>query len=82
MTCPSNTSILTPTLILESEGSGVEERSVVSILWTSVGSIGVYAPVVKTVVAIEGRAEKPGVYKAIEKALAGRVGSNITRFNG
>jgi len=54
----------------------------VSILWTSVGSIGVYAPVVKTVVAIEGRAEKPGVYKAIEKALAGRVGSNITRFNG
>lgn len=53
-----------------------------SILWTSVGSMGVYAPVVETVVAAEGGVEKPGVCETVEKALAGRVGSDITRFDG
>ena len=54
----------------------------VSILWTSVGSMGVHAPVVETVVAAEGGVEKPGVCETVEKALAGRVGSGITRFDG
>lgn len=54
----------------------------VSILWTSVGSMGVHAPVVEAVVAAEGGVEKPGVCEAVEKALAGRVGSGISRFDG
>jgi len=63
----SISSTSTPTLILESERSEVEKRSVVSILWTSVGSMGVHAPVVETVVAAEGGVEKPGVCEAVEK---------------
>ena len=39
-----------------------------------------HAPVIRIVVAIEGRVENLGVYKTVEKALAGRVGSSITYF--